>query len=132
MENFNQNNNRINKHILGGVFLIAIGAMFLLKGFGVLIPFWLLSWHTLLLLAGALIGFRRNFRPGGWIVMVLIGSIFTLREVLFFDISAYTTALVLIGLGIYVMFKPRKQKYFYDFSNCKQRVNFDKQQNANE
>lgn len=121
MENFNQNN-KINKHITAGIFLIAIGAIFLLKGLGVLIPFWVLSWHTILLLAGALIGFRRNFKPGGWIVMVLIGSIFTLRQILFFDISAYTTALVLIGLGIYMIFKPRKQKYFYDFSNCKQQV----------
>lgn len=122
MENLNHNNNRINKHITGGIFLIAIGAMFLLKALGVLIPFWVLSWHTLLLLAGALIGLRRNFRPGGWIVMVLIGSIFTLKDILFFDISTYTTALVLIGLGIYLIFKPRKQKYNYNFSNCKQPI----------
>lgn len=119
METFNNKNHKSNKHLIGGLFLIAIGATFLLKSLGVLIPFWVLSWHTLLLVAGLLIGMSKNFRPGGWIVMTLIGSIFTLKDILFFDISGYTTALVLIGLGIYVILKPRKQKHHFAFEGSK-------------
>lgn len=127
MENFNYNNSKTNKHLTAGIFLIVLGALFMLKALGVLIPFWLLSWHTFLLLAGFLIGFRRNFRPGGWILMVLVGSIFTLKDILFFDISAYTTALLLIGIGIYVIFKPRKSKHFCEFNTHKQNIDFGQQ-----
>jgi hypothetical protein len=105
-----------------GIFLMILGAVFMMKTIGLLIPTWVLSWHTILLAAGLLIGLSKNLRFGGWMVLVLVGSIFTLKDVLSFDISGYTTALLLIGLGIYMIFKPKGQLHFCDSRFKKQKV----------
>jgi predicted membrane protein len=124
METFD-NNKRQNRRLGWGIFLLVLGAMFLMKNIGLFMPFWVLSWHTILLALGLWFGYRKNFRAGGWVVMVLIGGIFTLRDVVFFDISSYTTALVLIGLGLYLILKPKKEMHFCDFGNRKSKVNFE-------
>lgn len=120
------NNDKRKKRQLGwGIFLLVLGALFLLKNAGLFIPFWILSWHTILLVIGFWFGYRKQFRAGGWVLMVLIGGIFTLKDVLFFDISSYTTALVCIGLGLYLILKPKRQMHFCDFGPQKRKVDFE-------
>ncbi len=123
METFNNNNRQQNRHMVVGIFLLVVGAVFMMKSIGFMIPFWVLSWHTILLTIGILIGFRKNFIAGGWVILVLVGGIFTLKEVLFFDISGYTTAMLFMGLGLYMIFKPKKELHFCDFSNRKHKAN---------
>lgn len=124
METFN-NNKRQNRHLGIGIFLLVLGAVFLLKNLGMFIPFWVLSWHTILLALGLWFGYRKNFRAGGWVVMVLIGGVFTLRDIVSFDLSSYTTAIILIGLGLYMILKPKRTVNFCDFGNRKPKVNFE-------
>jgi cellulose synthase/poly-beta-1,6-N-acetylglucosamine synthase-like glycosyltransferase len=121
METFD-NNKRQNRRLGLGIILLIFGSIFLMKNIGLFIPFWVLSWHTILLAVGMWFGYKKNFKAGGWVLMVLVGGIFTLRDILFFDISSYIPAMVLIGLGLYLILKPKKHMQFCDFGHRKDHV----------
>ncbi len=123
METFN-NNNRQNRRLGVGIFLLILGSIFMMKNFGLIIPFWVTNWHTILLALGLWFGYKKNFKAGGWVVMVLIGAIFTMKDIVFFDMAAYTKPLVLIGVGLYLILKPKKELHFCDFGHRKPNVDF--------
>lgn len=114
------NRNKSNRHFGLGIFLLLIGAVFLLRNVGLALPFWIFSWHTIFLAIGLFIGYRKNFRAGGWVLLVILGGIFTLKDLVLFDMSQYTTALILIGVGLYMIFKPKKEIQFCDFGDKKE------------
>lgn len=60
------------------------------------------------------IGFKRNFHGGGWLVMVLVGTYFTLQNVVDIDLSQYYFAAGFIILGLFLILKP-KSKYHSRF-----------------
>lgn len=105
MEEVRNNNS---SRIYGGLIIIGVGLVFLLRNFGYYVPDWIFSWHTLLIIIGLLIGYKRNFNGGGWIIMVLIGVFFTIREIVDFDISKYYFPLIFILLGLMLLLKPKK------------------------
>ncbi|EDM36546.1 putative transmembrane protein [Pedobacter sp. BAL39] len=107
MEKGNLCKNNSNRVWTGAVILI-IGLIFLLKNVGVEIPGWVISWHTLLILIGLLVGYKRNFEGGGWLVMVLIGSFFTVRDILDVNLSKYFFAIGFIVMGLFLIFKPKR------------------------
>ncbi|GGI21933.1 LiaF transmembrane domain-containing protein [Pedobacter mendelii] len=112
--------NHADKQMGLGILIVVIGSVFLLRNTGIDIPHWVLSWHTIMLGAGLWIGYRKNFQGSGWLALTIIGAIFTLRDItiLDFELSKITTALVLIGLGLCIILKPRKFKNFSnDFQN---------------
>jgi len=106
--------NHADKQMGLGILIVVIGSVFLLRNTGVDVPHWILSWHAIMLGAGLWIGYRKNFQGGGWLALTIIGAIFTLKDItiLDFELSKITTALVLIGLGLWVIVKPRKFKNF--------------------
>lgn len=109
-------NNKFNRHMGAGIFMMTIGLVWMLENLGLNIPHWVLSWSSIMLALGIWIGYRKDFKAGGWIILVLIGGLYTLRDMAFFDLSRVTGALVLMGIGIYLILKPRKVKPFWDFS----------------
>ncbi|TDQ08354.1 LiaF transmembrane domain-containing protein [Pedobacter metabolipauper] len=119
------NKNKSERQFTIGIVLLVIGMLFILRNFGLLIPFWVLSWHTVMLAIGLLIGYKRNFKPGGWVLLTMIGGIFTLKDIVSFDMTAYTGALVLIGLGLYMIFKPKHEHHFCGFDHKKGKLDFD-------
>jgi len=106
--------NHADKQMGLGILVIVIGSVFLLENIGFDLPNWLLSWHTIMLAAGLWIGYRKNFQGGGWLALTVIGGFFTLQDITVFDfeLSKITTALVLIGLGLWVILKPKRYKTF--------------------
>ncbi|MET1057785.1 MAG: hypothetical protein ABWY16_20900 [Pedobacter sp.] len=98
----NSNSNRLG----AGLILLVLGLIFFLRNFGIGVPHWVFSWHTILLAIGLLIGSRRNFTGGGWLVMVVIGGIFTLEDMAGLDMSDYYVAAAFIMLGLYMILKP--------------------------
>ncbi|WP_316756479.1 LiaF transmembrane domain-containing protein [Pedobacter aquatilis] len=104
--------NHTDKQMGLGILIVVIGAVFLLRNTGVDVPHWILSWHTIMLGAGLWIGYRKNFQGSGWLALTVIGAIFTLKDITVFDfeMSKITTSLVLIGLGLWVILKPKKFK----------------------
>lgn len=94
-----------------GAFLLLIGAAALLKSYLTpALPAWLFTWQMLLIVLGLFIGIRHNFRGGAWLTLLLIGTIFLLTEFYpnFID-RRYIWPLAFIALGLFLIFKPRRQ-----------------------
>lgn len=107
MEKLRNNNS---SRICGGLIIIGVGLVFLLRNFGYYIPDWIFSWHILLIIIGFLIGYKRNFNGPGWVIMILIGLFFTAREIMDFDASKYYFPLVFILIGLALLFRPKRSE----------------------
>ncbi len=117
MENFNKKSYS-DRHLGWGILFLTAGIIFLLRNEGIDIPYFVFNWHTGMLALGLWIGYRRNFNGGGWLALVIIGGLFTLRDITNMDLifSQIGVAAVMISLGLYIILRPsRKQKYLDDF-----------------
>jgi predicted membrane protein len=95
--------------IMGGLILIAIGSIFLLREMGTPIPNWILSWKILLIIIGVFVGFKHNFEKPGWIIPVLIGSAFLVQDFFpDFRISHFFWPIIIIAIGIIMIIKPKR------------------------
>lgn len=113
---------RGNGHVWTGVFLLIIGGLALVKSFGVPFPKWLFSWQMLLIAIGLFIGFRRGFRDGGWFVPIIVGGAFLVNDyVLLGELRKHIWPLVLVVLGAFFVFRPRKSR----FAACNEKKNTD-------
>jgi len=111
MENYNNNNKHNNtSRIWSGLIILAVGLVFLLKNVGIHIPNWVISWHTLLIVIGLLIGYKRKFNGGGWLIMITVGGFFTVEDIGGYDLSKYYFAILFIALGLFMIFKPKSAK----------------------
>lgn len=106
MQMKNLNNNPTNR-IWSGLIILTIGLVFLLRNFGFHLPYWVMSWPMLLIAISLYIGFKRNFKGGGWVVIFVIGAYFTIQDIGDFDFSRYFFAFIFILLGLYLIFKPK-------------------------
>ncbi len=120
METENRSTKRFVAHsgrAFAGLILVVIGGVLLSREFGVYFPEWLLSWQVLLISLGAFFGARRLFRPGGWMVMILAGSVFLLLE-FYPDISIrhyiWPVAIILFGLWMIIRPKRRRQNWAWN------------------
>jgi len=109
MEKFTNNNS--SSRLWSGLIILGVGLVFFLRNFGIDIPHWVISWHTLLIVIGLLVGYKRNFNGGGWMIMVLVGGFFTLEDIGEFDLSKYYFAIAFIILGLYMIFKPKRTEW---------------------
>ncbi len=109
MEKFTNNNS--SSRLWSGLVILGVGLVFFLRNFGIDIPHWVISWHTLLIVIGLLVGYKRNFNGGGWMIMVLVGGFFTLEDIGEFDLSKYYFAIAFIILGLYMIFKPKRSEW---------------------
>ncbi|TPE45344.1 LiaF transmembrane domain-containing protein [Pontibacter mangrovi] len=117
MENRNQNfgNNWPERRggtggkVMAGLLLITVGVVILASKLNIFfLPGWVFSWQMLLIVLGLFIGFRHNFRKSGWLVMVLIGTVFLVNDLVAgFNLRIYFWPILLIGIGLWVMLKPR-------------------------
>ncbi|WP_165806503.1 LiaF transmembrane domain-containing protein [Chitinophaga parva] len=90
-----------------GLMLIAVGTFFLLDKLDLGLPEWLFQWPSLLILIGIVIAIRNDFRGGNWIALIVVGSVFLVREAdpHFFNIRQeliWPIMLILVGLFIYL------------------------------
>ncbi|WP_285055805.1 LiaF transmembrane domain-containing protein [Pedobacter ginsengisoli] len=106
MENCKNKHNNTSR-IWSGLIILGVGLVFFLRNVGIYIPGWVISWHTLLIVIGLLVGYKRNFNGGGWLIMVLIGGFFTLEDITNSDFSKFYFAIGFIVLGLFVIFKPK-------------------------
>lgn len=107
---FSNNSGRV----FGGIVLLIIGMAFFAREAGIFFPHWLFSWPMILVAVGLFIGARRSFRSGGWMVLLLIGGIFLMDDI-FDDLDLhlyhYLWPTLFIGLGLYMIFKPKRKEW---------------------
>ncbi|QCR23816.1 LiaI-LiaF-like domain-containing protein [Pontibacter sp. SGAir0037] len=96
--------------VLGGLVVIAIGAIVLAYQLdAIYLPRWVFSWKVLLIVIGIYTGARHSFRNFGWLVPILIGSIFLLEDVApQISLRPYLWPVLIILAGVWIMFKPKR------------------------
>ncbi len=124
MENLSINQNIKNAgRVWSGLLIIIIGFAFLLDNMGLGIPNWLFSFWTFLITLGLFIGFRRNFKGVGWLILILIGVYNTIDQMGFdLNISKYALGLGLVIIGGFLIMKPKRpmlsrKRYQDNFKN---------------
>jgi predicted membrane protein len=96
--------------ILGGIFIVVIGVLFLLRESGIWLPEWLFTWQMLLIAIGLYTGIKHNFRSIGWTITVLIGFTFLIKEFApWLHIGKFLWPISIILIGIFMIFKPRRE-----------------------
>jgi predicted membrane protein len=95
--------------VVGGIFVVIIGALFLSRSLGAELPHWLFSWKFLLIGIGLFIGIKHRFRNWGWLFPVAIGGVFLAADV-FPDVinKPVLWPLLIILAGLIMIFKPRR------------------------
>lgn len=95
--------------LFGGIFVVLIGGLFLLRELGVWIPEWLFTWQMLVIAIGLFSGLKHSFKSFGWIITVLIGLAFLLKEFApWFHLGNFFWPIAIILAGLYIIFKPRR------------------------
>lgn len=94
----------------GGVLIIAFGILLLLYKMNFPIPGWIFSWKMILIAIGLFIGFKSKFQNHGWVVLVIIGSLFLVDDV-FYNMSLhdYIFPIILIGVGAMFILRPKRK-----------------------
>ena len=92
--------------IYGGLFVVFIGVIFLLRQAGFHFPHWLFSFETLLIALGLFLGFRHAFKGLFWLIPIAIGGLLLVDDVYpYYDISDYFWPLIIIGVGFAIMLR---------------------------
>ena len=98
--------------VIAGMLLIVVGLAILASKLHIFfLPGWVFSWQMFLIVLGLFIGFRHNFRKPGWLILVLLGTIFLINDLVTgFNLRIYFWPILLIGIGLWVMLKPRGRR----------------------
>ena len=91
-----------------GIIIVSVGSFILLDRMDVILfPHWLLSWRTLLIVMGLIIGINSQFKGIGWFVMILVGSFFLLDEIPGLDLNLrhYIFPIIVISVGLLILFR---------------------------
>ena len=97
-------------HLWMGLFLLGVGVVVLLKKMMVPMPVWLYSWQMLLIAFGFFRALRHRFRPGGWLLLVLVGGFFLADEYFYpGQLQYHFWPAVLILLGLLFIVRSRKK-----------------------
>ncbi|WP_431213561.1 LiaF transmembrane domain-containing protein [Puia sp. P3] len=109
--------------IWAGLFLLLVGGVLLLDQMGFPLPDELFHWHVLLIALGVFIGFRHNFRGGGWLIMIVIGGIFLAKDYYpDIHIDRYIWPGVLILVGLLIILRPNRNRYGQEWrDDCERR-----------
>ncbi|MFI5123886.1 MAG: LiaI-LiaF-like domain-containing protein [Chitinophagales bacterium] len=124
-----QNNQPYRAH--GGRFwiplgIILIGGFLLARQMGVLMPEWIFSWPTIMIVLGIFSGLAHGFRGGGWLVLILIGTFFLLDEMIpGVSFHQYLWPVGLIAVGLFMLLRPRRSHWGGgDWGGCNNRNRF--------
>lgn len=117
METLNQNTTTSNPdvkrsdshkkgRIFGGLLIVLVGTAILLRQTGADFPRWLFSFETALIVLGLYIGFRHSFRGIVWLIPIVIGAVLMIDDFYpYYDISDYFWPIMIIGFGLFIMFR---------------------------
>ena len=119
-DNTNLENENITKvfaegRIIGGIILVGIGVVLLLRQMGFMFPNWLFNWPVILILLGIYSGFKHNFRNRFWMIAVAVGGIYLVNDILpGLKLEPYIWPALIIFIGLLFILRPQN---YYGFKN---------------
>ena len=106
---------RFNGRPMGGLVIVIVGTFLLLRQLDVPFPHWLFSPWTFLIALGVFIGVRHQFRGIGWLIPIIIGSVFIADDLIYdFHIHRLFWPILIIALGMYMILRPKKKETFWE------------------
>lgn len=97
--------------IWGGIILIGGGAVWLAHVMGVVMPSWLFTWPSILILAGLFVLGKNGFQKPGGLIMLVIGGFFLYQQANpEIHIRQFFWPAFIILLGIGMIFSPWRKK----------------------
>lgn len=121
--------------IVGGIFIVIVGSLFLGRELGAEIPEWVFSWKALLIGIGVFFAIKHRFRRWGWLIPVVIGGTFLIVDLYpALNIKPLLWPILIILVGLIMIFKPRRKwnqrkwrkwqkhhDYNYNYKGCDSR-----------
>lgn len=109
MEQNDRDMERINgSRVGGGLFLLFAGFLLLAYKMGAPIPSWVFTWPVLLIAIGLLSGIKSRFHNPGAYILILIGGVFLVdQSIPGIDLHNYIAPIILIGLGLLFILRPK-------------------------
>src|SRR5690625_4493693 len=100
-----------------GVFIIAVGLIWLGNELWGPFPGWLFSWQSLVIAFGIAVGLGSSFRNKGAFIFILIGGFFMARDYFFpeADLGAYIWPVIIIAIGVLFIIKKREGNRFRQY-----------------
>lgn len=95
---------------LGGLVIVIIGGIWLAHELGVYIPHWVFTWPAFLIGVGIFVGAKHSFRGSGWLVPIIVGSIFLVNDVMDLSLAQLFWPIVIITVGLFMIFNPRRRQ----------------------
>ncbi|HVM87764.1 MAG TPA: DUF5668 domain-containing protein [Puia sp.] len=101
--------------VFAGLFLLLIGAVFLMRELSFpFFPKWLFTWPMILIAVGIYTGIRHQFRNIGWMIPIIIGSVFLINEMdLGFDLNRFLVPVIIISIGLMMILRPRGDRHWH-------------------
>ena len=101
----NEQPKKLSNSVWAGVIILAIGSFLLFDRLDLFdFPRWLFSWKTFLIALGIIIGASKKFEGIGWLIMILIGSVFLVDDLFDIDFNfhryAFPLAIMIVGAFI--------------------------------
>ncbi|MCT1530335.1 MULTISPECIES: LiaF domain-containing protein [Sphingobacterium] len=90
---------------LVGFIIIFLGVAILFKNLnmGNIVPNWMFGWETILIIIGLVIGINSKFEKKSSIVLIIIGSVFLLKNELDIHLGRFLIPAAAIALGFYLI-----------------------------
>lgn len=109
--------------IAAGVLVIFAGAIYMAKQMGYEVPEWLFRWPSIVIAAGFITGVKHGFKDWKWAAVMFMGFVFLAGDIFpNFTIIQYKIPLILFGIGLILIFKPKnKYKEYSKFGHYKNR-----------
>ena len=97
---------------LVGFIIVFLGVAILFKNLnmGTIIPHWMFGWETILIVIGLVIGVNSKFEKKSSIVLIIIGSVFLLKNELDIHLGRFLIPAAAIALGVYLGVNARGTK----------------------
>lgn len=107
----NLNDGTRSGRVWGGLALLVIGGLLMARQAGADIPYWLFSWEMIPISIGIFLGARQSFKPGGWIIPILVGAAFLIDDMLpGISIRHFIWPAIIITIGLVMIFRPRGKR----------------------
>ncbi|MEO6730938.1 MAG: DUF5668 domain-containing protein [Ferruginibacter sp.] len=110
MEKIKNFRDKESSRIAGGLILVAVGTVLLLRNMDYDMPRWLFTWPMILILVGIYTGFKHNFRNNSWLIITAVGGFFLVNKFIpALGLESFFWPAVIIALGIVFIIRPTRE-----------------------